>query len=165
MELWDAYNENEIKIGIDLIRGEKIDKGLLHAIVVIIVCHEDGTYLLMQRDWGKSMFPGLWEAGASGCVLKGESFLEAAKRELVEETGIISETLRFLYTSTNTDINVFYKMFLCNCNIDKSNIILQKGETIDFKWISSKELIEFIGTENFVNPSPKQLIKYVISNF
>jgi len=81
MEIWDAYNENEIKVGIDLIRGEKIDEGLLHAVVVIIVYHEDGTYLLMKRDWNKSKFPGLWEAGASGCVLKSESFLEAAKRD------------------------------------------------------------------------------------
>lgn len=164
MELWDAYNENEIKVGIDLIRGEKIDKGLLHAIVVIIVCHDDGTYLLMQRDWNKSMFPGLWEAGASGCVLKGESFLEAAKRELLEETGITSENLKLIYSSINTEINSFYKVFLCNCNIDKNNIVLQRGETINFKWISLKELIEFIGSKDFINPSPKKLIKFVMSN-
>lgn len=164
MELWDAYNENEIKVGIDLVRGAKIDEGLFHAIVVIIVCHEDGTYLLMQRDWNKSKFPGLWEAGASGCVLKGESFIDAAKRELIEETGIISKNLKLIYSSTNTEMNAFYKVFLCNCNIDKNSIILQKGETINFKWISSKELIEFIGSKNFINPSPKDLIKYVISN-
>lgn len=164
MELWDAYNENEIKVGIDLIRGEKIDKGLLHAVVVIIVFHEDGTYLLMQRDWNKSKFAGLWEAGASGCVLKGESFLDAAKRELVEETGIVTKDLKLLYSSIDTDINVLYKVFLCTCNIDKSKIVLQKGETIDFKWISSKELIDIIGSEYFVNPSPKELIQYVMSN-
>ncbi|MVX67299.1 NUDIX domain-containing protein [Clostridium chromiireducens] len=164
MELWDAYNENEIKVGTDLIRGEKIDEGLLHAVVVIIVYHEDGTYLLMQRDWNKSKFPGLWEAGASGCVLKSESFLEAAKRELLEETGIDSENFKLIYSSINAEMNVFYKVFLCTCNIDKNNIVLQKGETIDFKWTSSKELINFIDSEYFINPSPKELKQYVISN-
>ena len=42
----------------------------------------------MQRDWSKPNNPGLWEAGASGSVIKGEKFLDAAKRELFEETGI-----------------------------------------------------------------------------
>lgn len=164
MELWDAYNEDEIKVGIDLIRGEKIDEGLFHAVVVIIVYHEDGTYLLMQRDWNKSKFPGLWEAGASGCVLKSEVFLDAAKRELLEETGIVSEDFKLIYSSINVEMNEFFKVFLCTCNINKNNIVLQKGETIDFKWISSKELINFIDSEYFTNPSPKQLKQYVISN-
>ncbi|WP_315068780.1 NUDIX domain-containing protein [uncultured Clostridium sp.] len=144
MELWDAYNEKEIKVGIDLIRDEKIDEGLFHAVVVIIVCHEDGTYLLMQRDWNKSKFPGLWEAGASGCVLKSESFLEVAKRELLEETGIVSEDLKLIYSSISSEVNAFFKVFLCTCNIDKNNIVLQKGETIDFRWASSKELKQYV---------------------
>lgn len=164
MELWDAYNENEIKVGIDLIRGEKIAEGLLHAIVVIVVRHEDGTYLVVQRDWNKAQFPGLWEAGASGCVLKGESFLEAAKRELVEETGIICKSLELIYSSADVEVNAFYKMYLCNCNIHKNNIVLQKGETINYKWISSNELIEFIDSKYFINPSPKEFVKYIRSN-
>ena len=51
MELWDGYNENEEKIGIDIVRGSKIKKGVFHAVVNVIVYHDDGTYLLMQRDW------------------------------------------------------------------------------------------------------------------
>ena len=27
MELWDGYNENEEKIGIDIVRGSKIKRG------------------------------------------------------------------------------------------------------------------------------------------
>ena len=161
MELWDAYDENEIKVGIDLIREDKIDEGLLHAVVVVVVYHEDGTYLLMQRDWNKSKFPGLWEAGASGCVLKGENFFEAAKRELLEETGIISENFKLIDSIINTETNTFYKVFLCICNIEKDYILVQKGETINFKWLSSNELIDFIDSEYFVTPSPKNLAEYV----
>lgn len=161
MELWDAYDENEIKVGIDLIRGDKIEEGLLHAIVVVVVYHEDGTYLLMQRDWNKSKFPGLWEAGASGCVLKGENFLGAAKRELLEETGIVCESFKLIDSIRNMKTNTFYKVFSCVCNIEKDSIILQKGETINFKWISSNELIDFIDSEYFLTPSPKNLLEYV----
>ena len=48
MELWDGYNENEEKIGIDIVRGSKIKNGVFHAVVNVIVYHDDGTYLLMQ---------------------------------------------------------------------------------------------------------------------
>ncbi|MGL4850165.1 MAG: NUDIX hydrolase [Clostridium sp.] len=164
MELWDGYNEKAIKVGVDLVRGDKIEEGVFHAIVVIIICHKDGTYLLMQRDWNKMKFPGLWEAGASGCVLKGESFINAAKRELTEETGIVAQNLKLIYSHINREINALYKVFLCNCNIDKKDITLQKGETIDFKWISTKELVKLLNSKNFTNPSPKKLLKHIMEN-
>ena len=86
MELWDGYNENEEKIGIDIVRGSKIKKGVFHAVVNVIVYHDDGTYLLMQRDWSKPNNPGLWEAGASGSVIKGEKFSDLSLIHISEPT-------------------------------------------------------------------------------
>jgi 8-oxo-dGTP diphosphatase len=45
---------------------------LFHLVSEIIVKHEDGMYLLMQRDWKKPNSPGLYEATAGGSALKGE---------------------------------------------------------------------------------------------
>ena len=140
-------NENEEKIGVDIVRGEKISKGILHAVVDVIVYHEDGTFLLMQRDWNKPNKPGLWEAGASGSVVKGEEFLDAAKRELFEETGIKANNLELIYTIKKVEKNTFYKMYTCRCNIKKDSIILQDGETIDYKWVTKNELINLIEKE------------------
>lgn len=56
MEIWDAYKEDLILAGCDLIRGEAIPKGLFHLVSEIIVKHKDGMYLLMQRDWKKPNF-------------------------------------------------------------------------------------------------------------
>lgn len=150
MELWDAYNENELKLDVDLIRGEKIPEGLFHVVVEVIVLHEDGTYLLVQRDWNKDKFPGLWEAGASGCVQKGETFEEGAKRELLEETGIVVDSLKLINSTINQFEQIIYKIYLCISNVDKESIVLQKGETIDFKWISAHELMNFIDSNCFV---------------
>ena len=150
MELWDGYNENEEKIGVDIVRGEKISKGILHAVVDVIVYHEDGTFLLMQRDWNKPNKPGLWEAGASGSVVKGEEFLDAAKRELFEETGIKANNLELIYT-----------MYTCRCNIKKDSIILQDGETIDYKWVTKNELINLIDSDNFVSPDKSKLLQFI----
>lgn len=163
MELWDAYNEKEEKVGIDLVRGGKIEEGLLHAVVIVIVSHIDGTYLLMQRDWNKSIYPGLWEAGASGCVLKGEDFFEASKRELLEETGIKSEYFELIDSILQLEHKTFYKVFSCICDVEKDSIVLQKGETINFKWVTSNELLDFITSKDFVTPSPNKLVEYINS--
>ena len=161
MELWDGYNENEEKIGVDIVRGEKISKGILHAVVDVIVYHEDGTFLLMQRDWNKPNKPGLWEAGARGSVVKGEEFLDAAKRELFEETGIKANNLELIYTIKKVEKNTFYKMYTCRCNIKKDSIILQDGETIDYKWVTKNELINLIDSDNFVSPDKSKLLQFI----
>ena len=67
--------------------GEKPRAGLYHVVVDILVRHRDGTYLLMRRD-PRKILGGLWEASAGGSALRGETPLEAARRELREETGI-----------------------------------------------------------------------------
>lgn len=163
MELWDAYTENELKLDVNLIRGENIPEGLFHAVVQIIVFHKDGTYLLMQRNWNKDKFPGLWEAGASGCVKKGEIFEDGAKRELFEETGIVAHSLKLIDSVTNRDDQAIYKIYLCTCKVDKEAIILQEDETINFKWISRQELINVIDSDCFVAPSRRRLAEYINS--
>ena len=99
MELWDLYKKDGTPAGIDHIRGEKMPNGLYHIVGGVAVRHVDGTYLLLQRDWNMPGWPGLWELGASGSVLKGESPLQGAVRELYEECGINSGELELLFMS------------------------------------------------------------------
>lgn len=139
MELWDAYNKEFKKIAnMTLVRGEKIPSGVYHLVSEIIVRHKDGTYLLMQRDSDKR-FAGMWEATAGGSVLKGEDAFTCAKRELYEETGI--ETEELVELGHLIDHDTIYVEFLCNTDWIKDKIILQKGETSAFRWITKNELI------------------------
>ena len=69
-----------------LVRGEEIPEGCFHAVAKVFVVHEDGSVLLMRRHLEKPAYPGCWECGAGGAVLKGEHFSLAARRELLEET-------------------------------------------------------------------------------
>lgn len=56
--------------------------------------------------------PGVWSI-AGGGVEKGESFLEAAKREAVEELGSMPEVQKIADETTFKDGDFTYKTFIC----------------------------------------------------
>ena len=155
MELWDAYREDGTLAGCHLVRGEAIPDGLFHIVSEVIVRHEDGTLLLMQRDLKKPKFPGLYEASASGSVLAGESPYDAAIRELKEETGIEALKLEQIYKYVSKD--TIYYGYLCKTNYDKDSVILQENETISYLWVTKEELVEFTNSDKYV-PSHKERI-------
>ena len=138
-ELWDAYDKDFKRIdGVTLMRGEPIPEGMRHLVCEIIVRHADGALLLMRRDLRKP-FGGMWEATAGGSALAGEAPLEAAKRELFEETGVRASSLTEIGTVISDD--TIYVEYLCVTDCDKSGVTLQQGETVDFKWVSREELL------------------------
>ena len=140
MEIWDAYDEKFNRIdGLTLIRGESIPKGVFHLVCEIIVRHNDGTYLLMQRDSRKHL-GGMWEATAGGSALQGEDPMTCASRELREETGILSENMVEVGRVLHHGHQIYYVDYLCNTNIEKDSIILQEGETSAYKWVTCDEL-------------------------
>lgn len=159
MELWDAYYEDETLAGIDLVRGEKIPEGLRHGVVDILVIHEDGDILVMKRDLEKPNYPGFYEATAGGSVIKGENFYDAAVRELWEETGIREEMLIQIYSITNHD--TIYKGYVCKTNIEKDSIILQKGETIDYMWLTKDAFKKVYNSENYIGSLKNRQKEYM----
>ena len=141
-EIWDAYDKNFNKLNdVKLVRGEDIPNGLYHLVCDVIVKHIDGMHLLMQRDFNKH-HGGLWELTAGGSALSGESPLECATRELKEETGIISYNLKEIGRAINEDRHSLYVVYLCITNCDKDSIVLQKHETINYKWTDIKTILE-----------------------
>lgn len=161
MEIWDGYYEDETLAGVDLVRGQAIPEGLFHIVSEIVVCHEDGDYLLMQRDFKKETYPGMYEASAGGSVLKGETPLEGAFRELEEETGIHTDSLTQIYRKINQKRDAIHYGYLCSIQGDKKQIRLQKGETISYRWLSKKEFLEFATSDKFVPNVRERLSEYL----
>ena len=163
MELWDAYREDGSLAGCDLVRGEPIPNGLCHLVCEVLVRHTDGSYLLMQRDFNKESHPGVYEATAGGSVLKGETAVEGAIRELKEETGITAtaDNLTQMYCELNENRNTIYHRFLCVTDCDKSSVSLQEGETINYMWLSEDEFLRFINTDNYITDNKNRLVSYL----
>ena len=156
MEIWDAYDRNFKKIeGLSLIRGEPVPDGQFHLVSEVIVRHQDGSYLLMQRAAEKH-FGGMWEATAGGSALQGETAAECAARELEEETGIIPDQLQEIGRVVHERHRTIYVEYLCVTACEKSSVRLQRGETSAFQWVSRDVLYHM----------PKQeLVTQRIQNF
>lgn len=65
--------------------------GLRHRSVHIFVFDALGRLYLQLRGPHKDRYPGHWDTSAAGHVSPGESYRDAARRELAEELGIQAE--------------------------------------------------------------------------
>lgn len=159
MEIWDAYRADGSLAGCDLVRGEPIPPGLFHLVSEVLVRHTDGGYLLMQRDWRKEKYGGMFDATAGGSALKGETPLQAALRELREETGIIADGLTPLYVCRCRQS--IYHGYLCVTGCGKSEVALQPGETIGYRWVSEPEFLRFVHSGACAGVRRERLASYV----
>ena len=154
MELWDLYDIDGNRTGEVIERKpgsfKKIPDGSYHMVCDILVQHTDGTFLLTKRHPEKDVYPGYWEASAGGSAIAGESPIEAAKRELFEETGIKSDKFELVgVIHRGQNHGVFYS-YLVVTDCAKDSLVLKEGETTDYIWVSKKELIEHVDSEESI---------------
>ena len=140
-----------------MIRGEHTPEGYYHIVTDIVVQHEDGDFLLMQRDYRKHK-GGQFELTCGGSAVNDESAFDAAKRELKEETGIDTDKLTLLDHEIDDSKKGFYYEYYLKDNIDKNSITLQEGETISYKWVNKDELKRMLNDKKISN---KRILKYV----
>lgn len=68
-------------------RAQMRAERLRHRCVYLLVEHE-GRLLVHRRADDKDVWPGRWDVAAGGVVTAGESWDDAARRELAEELGV-----------------------------------------------------------------------------
>jgi isopentenyl-diphosphate delta-isomerase len=85
-ELFDVVDASDRVIG-QAPRREVHAKKLSHRAVHVLVHDATGRLFLQQRSLSKDTFPGSWDSSCSGHVDAGETYVEAAVRELGEELG------------------------------------------------------------------------------
>lgn len=117
--------------------------------VLVIVYTKDKKILLLKKNNKKEMWQSI-----TGSLLEGENPLEAAKRELYEETGLISNNLIDCNKSYVFEIYDFWKykynegviynteyLFMLKLD-DIIDITLDKSEHISYEWFSRVKAAE-----------------------
>lgn len=140
-EVWELVDIDGNKTGIMIERGinTQIPQGMYHTAVDIWTKNKDGKILLTQRhpdkEWGLK-----WEC-SGGAIVKGERSIDAARRELEEETGIkiSEERLTYLGKTIMEEYQCIMYTYLVWLT-DDVEIKLQPEEVIDAKWVRSHEL-------------------------
>ena len=87
MELWDLYDKDGNITGKNLERGQLVPEGFYHLVVHIWIKNKDNMFLISRRDKNRESYPLRLEC-QGGSVLKGETSIEGAIRETMEEVGI-----------------------------------------------------------------------------
>lgn len=87
-ELFIVVDENDVVIGYRTRFDCHHDNRLIHRTVGVAVFDSLGRILLQKRSQTKDMDAGAWGMSSAGHVLKGETYEDAALRELKEELGI-----------------------------------------------------------------------------
>lgn len=151
MEIWDLFDRDGKLTGETWERKSgnyrKIPDGRYHMVCDVLVKHVDGTYLLTKRHLSKDVYPGYWEASAGGSAVTGEDPITCAKRELFEETGIRAEEFQLIsHTFRDVSHSMFYS-YLVVTDCAKDSIVLQEGETTEYKWVDVAGLLEYVDSE------------------
>ncbi|MFA4998490.1 MAG: NUDIX domain-containing protein [Candidatus Paceibacterota bacterium] len=129
--IWIDNNDN-ILGEVSLIKAHQ--EGLLHRISVVYLANDTNQVLIQKRNDGRL------DHSAAGHVDVGESYLEAAKRELEEELGVSGIDLQEIGDCSSNEsgnkIRHRFKVFVCKTNPGK----LDPSEVEEVFWANPVEI-------------------------
>ena len=112
--------------------------------------------LLLQRNDGNNV----WEI-PGGKRENNEDIVDALKREVQEETGLIINEYKLVYVSPIFENHPVLKPFLnigYLCFVDNSDVIIS-NEHIDYKWVSIEELANYLDNDIYNDLLKNGMIK------
>ncbi|WP_328748616.1 NUDIX domain-containing protein [Streptomyces sp. NBC_00285] len=158
-ELVERVDEYDRVIGV-VDRAEAIEKGWLHRVSTTVCRDPGGRILVHRRPDDVSRFPGQYNWLLGGAAAVGESYEEAAARELCEELGVFGAPVRFVFK------------FLCRGEISPywlgvhevvvtGALVPDPAEIAWHGWLGEGELVEAVGRGTFVSDGVEALRRYL----
>ena len=95
-ELMDVVDDLDRVVG-QATRREVRRRRLLHRFASVLCRDPDGRIYVHRRTDDKDVYPGMYDMTAGGVLAAGETYPEAARRELAEELGVTGPEPRFLF--------------------------------------------------------------------
>ena len=130
-----VVNDNDEEVG-TMLRDEAHQNGTPHRIVVTYVANDLGQIVVQVRKNGSL------DHSSAGHVDPGESYANAAARELAEELGIVDVDLKRVDHGSSHEehdggvTRHEFDIFVCNANYRE----LQADEVLDAYWADPEEI-------------------------
>jgi len=147
MEYFDWVDRSDRVIGVTT-RQDAHQKRLYHRAVHLYCRGNSNGLILQKRSHAKDVEPGLWTVGCSGHVDRGESYEQAAVRELQEELNVTIELsqLTELLRSDPSHENGYE--FVCSFEIQVPiQAVLNPKEILELRELSLLEVEKWIFQE------------------
>jgi isopentenyldiphosphate isomerase len=129
---------------------------LRHRSASVIVTNNRGELLVHRRADDKDLFPGWWDLAAGGVVGVGETYAEAAVRELAEELGITAVDLEFVASGHYDDEHAREVCHMFRA-VHDGPFRFDDGEITEARFVTPAELAELLAHERFLPGSLRMI--------
>ncbi len=119
------------------------------------IMNSKNEFLIQKRSETKRLYPGLWSI-TSGGTDSGETTVETAYREVKEELGIEIKPEELELMMSYKRNHDFVDVYLARKDINLEEIVMQKEEVTEVKWVTKEKLEEMLKD----NETPKSLKTY-----
>lgn len=121
---------------------EAHEKGIIHRVIRVYLYNSKGELLIQKRGDHLRTNPGKWNESVAGHVDEGESYLEAAKREMEEEIGVHGIELKELKKIYSEEIeeNKRKRFTTLYTAVYDGEVHPDFDEVSEVKWILPEEL-------------------------
>ena len=147
-EHWDLYHMADGRFVKTIVKSRDcVPEGLYHETVEVIPTDRKGHLLLTMRSLSKVNSGGKYEFPA-GSVISGESPLQAARRELFEETGLKAAKMQKLGASLIPGMKRY--IYIAHIpDLLNAQVHLQEGETTAYRFATYEEWMELADQNQF----------------
>lgn len=143
-ELVDVITVNREKTGEVLPRKEFVPQKKHFLSVHVWVKNSKGQFLMQKRPAHRHVDPNMWSIHG-GVADAGETSLEAAKRETLEEIGLKIENPVLVYQNPEPDPwGGMVDVWLAHSEAKIEDLTLQPSEVSDARWFDIDELDSYI---------------------
>jgi isopentenyldiphosphate isomerase len=139
-----------------VLRGRMRRENLRHRSVAVIVISSRGELLVHRRADDKDVFPGWWDLAAGGVVGVGETYPDAAVRELAEELGIGVADLTFVTSGHHDDAHA---KEICHVFrvVHDGPFRFDDGEVAEARFVTPEALAQLLACERFLPGSVRMI--------
>lgn len=147
-EQFYLVDKDDVVLGSITRQKAHMSPDFIHRSVQILLFNEKNQILLQKRSKNKDLYPNYWTISASGHVTFGDTYEQAAHRELREEIGVVT-TLQYKtkYLEHNERESEFLAVFTGVYNSEPTELDPFEVELV--KWVNLEDLPNFVLQNDF----------------